>query len=97
MKERKPGTVREGRIPIYKDDNLVGNVGRTATDVTVSRFTHRPGSKLGRKNGRQAWIAPSASKPTLASSSAAGTTAGAPAPVENSNQKSARGSNPAPK
>jgi len=91
MKNRKPGEVREGRIPILKDGHVVGNVGRTATDATVRRFTHRPGSKLSRVKGRPVWIAPSASKPTLADTSASGTTAGAPAP-ETANHKSARGS-----
>jgi hypothetical protein len=64
MKIRKPGTVREGRIPIYDHRGVMkGNVGPHATSVTVSRFLGRSGATLGRKDGRRAWIGPSAPKP----------------------------------
>jgi len=64
MKIRKPGTVREGRIPIYNHKgHVVGNVGPNATDATVSRFLGRGGATLGKKDGRVAWIGPSAPIP----------------------------------
>jgi hypothetical protein len=78
MKERKPGTVREGRIPIFDDKgHMKGNVGPHATDVTVSRFLGRSGATLEKKNGRLAWIGPSAPIPHR---------------PETANHKSARGS-----
>lgn|ERR1700726_57077 len=59
MKERKPGEVREGRIPIYDHKgNMRGHVGPHATGVTVARFVQQHGAKLGEKDGRQAWIGP---------------------------------------
>ena len=78
MKIRKPGTVRAGRIPIYSDKGVMrGNVGPHATSVTVSRFLGRNGATLGKKDGRVAWIGPSAPQPRRA---------------ESANHKSARGS-----
>jgi len=65
MKQRKPGTVREGRIPIFDDEGRMrGNVGAKATSVTVARFTGRHGATLGKKNGKPAWIGASAPQPT---------------------------------
>ncbi len=59
MKKREPGTVREGRIPIYDHKgHLRGHVGPHATSVTVARFIGRHGAELGKKDGRQAWIGP---------------------------------------
>lgn len=59
MKERKPGEVREGRIPIYDHQgHMRGHVGPNATSVTVARFINQHGAKLGTKDGRQAWIGP---------------------------------------
>ena len=59
MKERKPGTVREGRIPIYDYNGHVrGHVGPNATNATVARFIGRHGAKLGKRDGRDAWIGP---------------------------------------
>jgi hypothetical protein len=64
MKERKPGTVREGRIPIYDHKGQMrGHVGPKATSVTVSRFINQHGAKLGKKDGRQAWIGPTPPPP----------------------------------
>ena len=92
MKNRKPGTVAANQIPIYDGKGRQrGHVGPKATSVTVARFIGTHGAKLGKVKGRTAWIGP-----PLADVSAAGTTAGAPAP-ETANQKSARGSNPAPR
>jgi len=63
-KERKPGTVRDGRIPIYDNKGVLrGNVGPSATSVAVSRFLGRGGATLGKKDGRVAWIGPSAPIP----------------------------------
>jgi hypothetical protein len=91
MKDRKPGTVAANKIPIYDHRGRPrGHVGAKATALTVARFTGTLGATLGRKNGRRAWLG---AKP-LADVSAAGTTAGAPAP-ETANHKSARGSVPA--
>ena len=78
MKTRKPGEVAPNRIPIFDDqDRLRGAVGPKATSVTVSRFTGKAGAVLGKKDGRTAWIGPSAPIPRRA---------------ESKNQKSARGS-----
>jgi hypothetical protein len=58
-KDREPGTVREGRIPIYDHKGQMrGHVGPHATSVTVSRFVNQLGAKLGTKDGRPAWIGP---------------------------------------
>jgi hypothetical protein len=96
MKQRKqkPGTVAANRIPIFDQGVLKGAVTPAATSITVARFIGRHGATLGKHKGRVAWIAPSASSPTLASTSASGTTAGAPAPVPTmkQNRDAARGS-----
>jgi hypothetical protein len=77
-KIRKPGTVRSGRIPIYDDKGQMrGNVGPHATGITVARFLGKPGATLDKKDGRLAWIGPSAPQPRRA---------------ETKNHKSARGS-----
>jgi hypothetical protein len=53
----KPGTVPDNRIPIYDHAGRPrGAVGKLATSVTVSRFTGTLDNRLGRKNGRVAWI-----------------------------------------
>lgn len=58
-KDRKPGEVREGRIPIYDHKgHMRGHVGPKATSVTVSRFTNMHGSKLTKRDGRDAWVSP---------------------------------------
>ena len=48
-KQPKPGEAPKDRIPIFDHTGkfMLGHVGRTATDATVSRFTQRRGSKLG--------------------------------------------------
>lgn len=57
MKQRKPGTVPEGRIGVYdRNGNVRGHVGRTATQATVARFIGHPNAKLGKVAGRAAWI-----------------------------------------
>ena len=56
---RKPvDPLPPSRVPIFnKDGHMVGHVGRAASSATVSRFTGTHSNKLGRKNGRDAWIA----------------------------------------
>ena len=59
MKERKPGTTQEGRIPIFDHKGHArGHVTPHATSMTVARFIGLHGAKLGTKDGRQAWIGP---------------------------------------
>ena len=45
------------RVPIFKNDHMVGHVGRKASSATVSRFTGTHDNKLCKKDGRDAWIA----------------------------------------
>ncbi len=60
-KQRKPGTVPLGRIGVYDaNGHLRGHVGSKATSVTAARFTEQHGAKLGKKNGRTAWLTPNA-------------------------------------
>ena len=55
----KPGSPPEGRIPIFDHKgNMRGHVGRTATSATVARFIGQHGAKLGKKNGKPAWLGP---------------------------------------
>jgi hypothetical protein len=57
--EEKPGTLNEHHIPIYDHkDRMRGHVGPKATEVTVARFTGQHGSKLGKRDGKPAWISP---------------------------------------
>jgi hypothetical protein len=67
MKERKPGVVREGRLPIYSHEgHVLGNVGPTATEATVSRFVGHHRVKLTKKDRRTAWVeSPPLPKPKL--------------------------------
>lgn len=52
------GETPSHRIPIYDHKgNVRGHVGRTATSATIARFTGHHGAKLGKKDGRDAWIA----------------------------------------
>jgi hypothetical protein len=63
----KPGIVPENRVPIYDHKGRQrGAVGKLATSVTVSRFTGTMDNKLGKKNGRDAWIGAGPSKPSVA-------------------------------
>jgi hypothetical protein len=65
----KPGVIAPNRIGVYDGKGrLRGQVGPRATAVTASRFTGQRGMKLGKVNGRDAWIGP-----TLAEVSAQGT------------------------
>jgi hypothetical protein len=53
----KPGTVPENRVPIFDYAGRPrGAVGKLATSVTVSRFTGTLNNRLGKKDGRTAWI-----------------------------------------
>ena len=88
MKERKPGVVREGRLPIYSHKgHVLGNVGPTATEATVSRFVGHHRVKLTKKDRRTAWVEspplprpkPKAATPAPASAPAA--PAAPPAPT----------------
>jgi hypothetical protein len=77
-KQRKPGEVPPNRIPVIDDQGrLRGHVGKKATSVTASRFLGKLGATLGKKDGRVAWIGPSAPQPRRA---------------ETANHRSARGS-----
>jgi hypothetical protein len=63
-KQRKPGEVPPNRIPVIDDQGrLRGHVGSKATSVTASRFLGKLGATLGEKDGRLAWIGPSAPQP----------------------------------
>jgi hypothetical protein len=54
-----PGEVPDSRIPIYDyKGRMRGRVGPRATEVTVSRFINQHGAKLGKKDGRDAWLGP---------------------------------------
>ncbi len=50
------------RVPIFKNDHMVGHGGRKASSATVSRFTGTHDNKLGKKDGRDAWIATAPSR-----------------------------------
>jgi len=55
----KPGLLHEHHIPIFDHaGNHRGHVGPKATAATVSRFIHQHGAKLGKKDGKTAWIGP---------------------------------------
>ena len=59
MKDRKPGEAPPNRVPIFDHlGNMRGHVGHTATPATIARFINQHGAKLGKKNGRPAWIGP---------------------------------------
>ena len=48
-----------GRIGVFDaNGHLRGHVGPKATSVTAARFTETHGAKLGKKNGRTAWLTP---------------------------------------
>jgi len=84
MKKQKPGEAPPNRVPIFDGrGNMRGHVGKTATSATVARFIGQHGAKLGKKNGRTAWIGPAA------------TPRPQPRRGESANHKSARGPAPA--
>jgi hypothetical protein len=57
--EPKPGVLNEHHIPIYDHKGRMrGHVGPLATASTVARFTGQHGSKLGKKEGKTAWLSP---------------------------------------
>src|SRR5271170_4770027 len=57
--EKGVDALPDHRIPIYDHEgNMRGHVGHKATSATVSRFIHQHGAKLGKKDGRDAWIGP---------------------------------------
>lgn len=57
--EDKPGTLHEHHIPIFDHEgNHRGHVGPKATSAVVSRFIGQHGAKLGKKDGKTAWIGP---------------------------------------
>lgn len=83
QKARRPGTVRQGQIPIYDSEGRQrGHVSPAATSVAVSRFIGAHGAKLTTVKGRRAWVGPSAPMPRK---------------PENANHAAARGSVRAPK
>lgn len=82
----KPGTLPEHRIPVFDfKGHMRGHVGPAATSVTVARFVHQHGAKLGKKDGRTAWLGPKPPppkpkpKPPQPNPIAAGAEAAAPA------------------
>jgi hypothetical protein len=82
MKKRKVGEVAANHIPVIDKHGFVrGYVHGKATGATASRFTNNPNMKLGKHEGRQAWIEPDT-----------GARAPLPRQVESANHKSARGS-----
>lgn len=55
-KEPTPGELPSSRIPIYDaKGRRRGHVGRSASEATVARFGVTD-AKLGKKDGRDAWI-----------------------------------------
>ena len=61
-----PGTMPDHHIPIYDHNgHMRGRVGPKATSVTVARFLGRHGAKLGKKDGRDAWIGQEPPKPPM--------------------------------
>jgi hypothetical protein len=82
VKTRKVGEVAPNHIPVIDRHGFVrGYVHGKATAATASRFTNNPAMKLGKHEGRQAWIEQDA-----------GASTPLPRPVESANHKSARGS-----
>ena len=78
MKKQKPGEAPLNRIPVFDDQgNMRGHVGKRATQATAARLLGKLGAKLGKKDGRVAWIGPSAPQPRR---------------VESKNHAAARGS-----
>lgn len=62
--EPKPGIVDKHHIPIFDHkDRMRGHVGPLATAATVSRFIGQHGAKLGKKDGRTAWLGPTPPPP----------------------------------
>jgi hypothetical protein len=57
--EDSPGTLHHHHIPIYDHKGQHrGHVGPKATAATVARFTGQHGSKLVKRDGKDAWISP---------------------------------------
>jgi hypothetical protein len=57
--QAKPGELPEHRIPIFDyHGRRRGHVGYLASGATVARFTGQHGAKIGKKDGRTAWISP---------------------------------------
>jgi hypothetical protein len=82
MKKRKVGEVAPNHIPVIDKYGFVrGYVHGKATGATAARFTNNPAMKLGRHEGRQAWIEQDT-----------GERAPQPHRPETANHKSARGS-----
>lgn len=65
--EAKPGTLPENRIAVYDSQGRRrGHVGKLAGPETVARFTGQHGAKLGKIDGRDAWISPPPKGPSHA-------------------------------
>lgn len=87
-KRRKPGEVAPNHIPVIDKQGFVrGYVHGHATAPTAARFTNNPAMKLGKHEGRQAWI----------EQDTGATGVGHAGHIETANHKSARGSVKAPK
>lgn len=56
---KTPGTLPDHQIAIYDHrGRMRGRVHAGATSATVARFTGQHGAKLGKVDGRDAWISP---------------------------------------
>jgi hypothetical protein len=57
--DEAPGTLHPHHIPIFDHKGRMrGHVGPKATAATIARFTGQHGSKLGKHDGKVAWISP---------------------------------------
>ena len=62
--EDAPGMLHPHHIPIFDHrGRMRGHVGPKATAATVARFIGQHGAKLGKKDGKTAWIGPVPPKP----------------------------------
>lgn len=56
-KKITPGQIGEGKLGVFDHKGrLRGQVGKLATNATAARFTGTLDNKLGKKDGRPAWI-----------------------------------------
>lgn len=82
MKVRKPGTLADNHIAVVDRNGFIrGYVHSKATGATASRFTNNLNMRLGKHEGRMAWLEQDDSAPRPQ-----------PRRVESANHKSARGS-----
>jgi hypothetical protein len=83
----KPGALPDNQIPIFDHrGNMRGRCGLGMSSAGVSRFTGTLSNRLGRKDGRPAWIAAAPKGPNK--------TAAAQSAKLAKSLKAAKGSNP---